>query len=319
MSLRIALSLNDGFGRRLQYRKGVVEGSDAYRVIFSEADLLPGLIVDRYANYLSVQMLTQGMDRAREVIVDSLEELLAPNGIVGRNDASVRKLEELPLETAVIAGDVPERVPIRMNGLKLQADLLRGQKTGVYLDQRENYLAAARHARGKVLDCFTSTGGFALHVAARAESVEGIDSSAPALETARANGDANGISNVQFREADVFQYLSGSDRKFSTIILDPPAFAKSRKMVDDAARGYKEINFRALRMLEPGGVLITCSCSHHVGEAMLLEIVAQAALDAKKTLRVIERRAQAADHPILLTVPETLYLKCLVLQVLDYP
>jgi 23S rRNA (cytosine1962-C5)-methyltransferase len=311
------------FERRIRqaiaYRRGVVEGSDAYRVIFSEADLLPGLIVDRYAGYLSVQLLTQGMDRARGVIVDCLKELLAPNGIVARNDASVRKLEGLAIETAVIAGDVPEQVPIRMNGLKLQADLLHGQKTGVYLDQRENYLAAARYARGRVLDCFTSTGGFALHVAAKAESVEGIDSSAAALNTARANADANGISNVQFREADVFEYLAGSTRRFSTIILDPPAFAKSRKTVDDAARGYKEINLRALRMLEPGGILVTCSCSHHVSEAMLLEIVAQAALDAKKTLRVIERRAQAADHPILLTVPETLYLKCLVLQALDYP
>jgi 23S rRNA (cytosine1962-C5)-methyltransferase len=311
------------FERRIRqaiaHRRSVVEGSDAYRVVFSEADLLPGLIVDRYAGYLSVQLLTQGMDRARGAIVDCLAELLSPNGIVARNDASVRKLEGLAVETSVIAGDVPERVPIRMNGLKLQADLLHGQKTGVYLDQRENYVAAARYARGRVLDCFTSTGGFALHVAPKAESVEGIDSSVPALNTARANGDANGISNVQFREADVFDYLAGSARQFSTIILDPPAFAKSRKMLDDAARGYREINFRALRMLEPGGILVTCSCSHHVSEAMLLEIVAQAALDAKKSLRVMERRVQAADHPILLTVPETLYLKCLVLQAVDYP
>jgi 23S rRNA (cytosine1962-C5)-methyltransferase len=308
------------FMRRLaqaiSYRERNVQNSDACRLVFSEADLLPGLIVDRYGPYLVLQTLTQGMDRCRDLIVHCLQELLRPVGILARNDASVRKLEGLALETPVLAGDIPERVTIRMNGLELQADLLHGQKTGVYLDQRENYLAAAAQAYGKVLDCFTSTGGFALHAASKAETIEAIDSSAAALETAGQNARANGISNIQFREADVFDFLSGVDRRFSMVILDPPAFAKSRKMVDDAARGYKEINLRALRLLEPGGILVTCSCSHHVGEAMLLEIVAQAALHAGRTLRVIERRTQAADHPILLTVPETLYLKCLILQVL---
>jgi 23S rRNA (cytosine1962-C5)-methyltransferase len=204
-----------------------------------------------------------------------------------------------------------------MNGLKLEADLLHGQKTGVYLDQRENYLAAAKHSRGRVLDCFTSTGGFALHLAGRAETVEAVDSSAAALQIAEANARANGIANIQFRQADVFDYLSGLKGKYSTIILDPPAFAKSRKQLDDAARGYKDINLRALRLLEPGGILVTCSCSHHVSEAMLHQIVAEAALEAGKTLRILERLTQAADHPILLTVPETLYLKCLILEVLD--
>jgi len=206
-----------------------------------------------------------------------------------------------------------------MNGLKLEADLMHGQKTGVYLDQRENYVAAARWAGGRVLDCFTSTGGFALHAAAKAESVEAIDSSAAALATATVNARANGISNVNFRQADVFEYLSGavsSDRRYSMIVLDPPAFAKSRRAVEDAARGYKDINLRALRLIEPGGVLVSCSCSHHVNEAVLHEVIAEAALDAGKTLRVLERRTQASDHPILLTVPETLYLKCLIAQVL---
>ncbi len=309
----------------IAHRERVVENSNACRLVFSEADLLPGLIVDLYGKghgpYLVMQLLTQGMDRAREIIVDCLTELLQPAGILARNDASVRRLEGLPLESTILAGEIPERVTIQINGLQLEADLLHGQKTGVYLDQRENYVAAARHARGRVLDCFTSTGGFALHAAGRAEAVDAIDSSAPALASAEANARVNGISNIQFRQADVFDFLAGASvnepRKYSMIILDPPAFAKSRKQLDDAARGYKEINLRALRMLDAGGILVTCSCSHHVSEAMLLQIVAEAALEAGKTLRILERRTQAADHPILLTVPETLYLKCLILEVLD--
>lgn len=301
----------------VDYRSRIVEDSDAYRLVFSEADLLPGLIVDKYGPYLVLQSLTQGMERAQPEIVECLTELLQPVGILARNDASVRKLENLSQEIKAIAGEIPERVAIRMNGLQLTADLLRGQKTGTYLDQRENYVAAARHAHGRVLDCFSSTGGFALHAAKKAESVDAVESSPLAIETAKANAAANGIGNIEFRQADVFEYLSGRDAKYSTIVLDPPAFAKSRKQLDAAARGYKEINLRALRMLEAGGVLVTCSCSHHVSEATLLEIVADAALNACKTLRVLERRAQASDHPILLTVPETLYLKCLIFEVIS--
>ncbi len=293
-----------------------MKDSNACRLVFSEADLLPGLIVDRYGSCLVIQTLSQGMDRARDLIVHVLRELLAPTGILARNDAAVRKLESLPLEVTVLHGEIPERIAIAMNGLRLEADLLKGQKTGIYLDQRENYLAAASFAGGRVLDCFTSTGGFALHTARRAESVEAVDSSAGALATAEANARSNNITNIHFRQADVFDFLSGLDRRYAMIILDPPAFAKSRKMLDEAAKGYKEINLRALKMLDPGGILVTCSCSHHVSESMLFEIVAQAALDAGKTLRVLERRTQAADHPILLTVPETLYLKCQILEVL---
>ena len=300
----------------LAHRERVVQNSDAYRLVFSEGDLLPGLIVDRYGPYLAMQTLSQGMDRARDIIVNCLQELLAPAGILARNDASVRKLEGLALEVVTLAGEIPERVHIRMNGLQLEADLLHGQKTGVYLDQRENYLAAGRWARGRVLDCFTSSGGFALHAAAKAESVEAVDSSAGALVTAEANAKANGIANIHFRQADVFDFLSGLERRYSMVVLDPPAFAKSRRAVDDAARGYKDINFRALRLLDSGGVLVTCSCSHHMSEGAFYEVIAQAALDAGKTLRVLERRTQASDHPILLTVPETMYLKCLVLEVL---
>jgi 23S rRNA (cytosine1962-C5)-methyltransferase len=206
-----------------------------------------------------------------------------------------------------------------MNGLHWSVDLLRGQKTGVYLDQRENYVAAARHARGQALDCFTSTGGFALHLARVCDRVEAVDSSEHALATAAVNAASNEIHNVRFREADVFDVLAAhaqAGRRFDTIVLDPPAFTKSRGSVKAAVRGYKEINYRALRLLGPGGVLVTCSCSHHFSEAMLLETVASAALDAKRTLRVLERRTQASDHPILLTVPETLYLKCIVLEVI---
>jgi len=309
------------FQRRLTqaiaHRERVVRDSNACRLVFSEADLLPGLVVDQYGPYLVMQTLSQGMDRCRDLIADCLGGLLQPAGILARNDASVRTLDPKERETAVLAGEIPERVTIEMNGLKLETDLQRGQKTGSYLDQRENYLAAASYAHGRILDCFTSVGGFALHVARKAESVEAIDSSAPALATAQANAIANGIENVQFRQADVFDFLSGIERRYSMVVLDPPPFAKTRKQLDDAARGYKEINLRALRLLDAGGILVTCSCSHHVSEAMLLQIVAEAALDAGRTLRVLERRTQAADHPILLTVPETLYLKCLILEVLN--
>jgi 23S rRNA (cytosine1962-C5)-methyltransferase len=315
----------DFFLRRLQaaerYRRSFMSPDDAYRVVHGEADLLPALVVDRYGDYLVMQTLDQGMDAAKAVIASCLEEIFHPRGIVLRNDVAVRVKEELALETAVLAGEVPESVAVRMNGFSLRADLLHGQKTGIYLDQRENYLAAARYATGggKALDCFTSTGGFALHLAERCEGVEAVDSSAPALATARANAEFNGVENIQFSQADVFDLLSSyaaARRQFSMVVLDPPAFAKSRRNLEAAGGGYKQINLRALQLLGPGGILVTCSCSHHVSESMLLELVAQAALDANRTLRVLERRTQSQDHPILLTVPETLYLKCLILQVL---
>ena len=313
----------DFFLRRLraaeEHRRTVVCHSDAYRVVHGEADLLPALVVDRYGEYLVVQTLDQGMDAAKSVIASCLEEIFHPKGIVARNDVAVRAKEELPLETTILAGEVPESVEVRMNALTLRADLMHGQKTGIFLDQRDNYRAAARYARGgKALDCFTSTGGFALHVAGKCESVEAADSSGPALVTARANAAANGIANIDFKEADIFQLLSNyasARRHFSMVVLDPPAFAKSRRNLESATAGYKEINLRALRLLPQGGILVTCSCSHHLGESALLELVAQASLDANRTLRVLERRTQSQDHPILLTVPETLYLKCLILEV----
>jgi 23S rRNA (cytosine1962-C5)-methyltransferase len=314
----------DFFLRRLraaeEHRRSVVGNIDAYRVVHGEADLLPALVVDRYGDYLVVQTLDQGMDAAKSVIASCLDEIFHPKGIVARNDVAVRAKEELPLETSILSGEVPERVSVKMNGLALKADLMHGQKTGIFLDQRDNYRAAARYARGgKALDCFTSTGGFALHVAGKCESVEAADSSGPALVTARANAAANGIANIDFKEADIFQLLTNyasARRHFSMVVLDPPAFAKSRRNLEQATTGYKEINLRALRLLQPGGILVTCSCSHHLGESALLELVAQASLDANRALRVLERRTQSQDHPILLTVPETLYLKCLILEVM---
>ncbi len=310
------------FHRRIsraeEYRKLVATDCQAYRAVFGEADLLPGLVVDRYGDFLVVQMLDQGMDHARAEILDCLEEIYHPAGVVLRNDAAVRKLESLPLVSEVASGSVAQPVVFRINHLVCQADLLGGQKTGSYLDQRENYLAAARYARGRALDCFTSSGGFALHMAERCETVEAADSSREALDVASRNAAENGLRNVEFREANVFDLLAGyagSHRKFDTVVLDPPAFAKSRDALESAARGYKEINLRALQLLESGGILVTCSCSHHMSEAMLLELVAEAALDAHRTLRIVERRTQARDHPILLTVPETHYLKCIIAQV----
>ena len=303
-----------------QHRRTVVHNSDAYRVVHGEGDLLPALVVDRYGDYLVMQTLDQGMDAAKAEVASCLQEIFQPRGIVLRNDVAVRAKEQLPLETSVLSGEVPESVAVCMNGLTLRADLLHGQKTGIFLDQSENYRAAARHARGgRALDCFTSTGGFALHLAAKCEAVEAVDSSEPALHTARANAEANAIVNIHFHEADVFDLLSGyaaTRRQFSMVVLDPPAFAKSRHNLEAAVSGYKEINLRALRLLGPGGILVTCSCSHHLSESMLLELVAEAALDANRTLRVLDRRTQSQDHPILLTVPETLYLKCLILEVL---
>jgi 23S rRNA (cytosine1962-C5)-methyltransferase len=303
----------------LEHRKKVVHDSDAYRLIHAEGDLLPGLTIDRYGDYLVAQFLDQGMDKLTPEIVSVLNELLQPTGIVARNDVAVRAKENLPQQVQTLSGEVPDQVEIRINGLLNWANLKEGQKTGVFLDQRENYVAARQFAVGRALDCFCATGGFALHLAGACESVEAIDSSRPTLDIARKNAESNGLANIQFREADVLEYLPGlvsGRRQFDIVVIDPPAFTKSRGAVEGAARGYKEINLRALRLLDRGGVLVSCSCSHHMTEAHLLEIIAAAALDCGKTLRVLERRTQSQDHPILLTVPETHYLKCLIFEVI---
>jgi len=296
----------------------VVRGTDAYRVVHGEGDLLPGLIVDRYKDWLVLQTLNQGMDRARTAVVEGLVDLFTPRGIVARNEAAVRTREALPLESGVIWGETPEPFEFEMNGLRWQVDLLRGMKTGMFLDQRENYSAASQYGRGRALDCFTSTGGFALHLARKCDSVEALDSSAGALATAARNAELNGMRNIEFREMDVFAALAGfasARRQYDTVILDPPAFAKSRHNVDDALRGYKEINLRAMRLLRPGGMLVTCSCSQHIDDALFRAMLLEAAGDARREVRVLEQRGQGPDHPILLRAPETRYLICIIAQV----
>lgn len=306
--------------RRAQdFRQRVVANTNAYRVVFGEADLLPALVVDRYGDYLVIQTLDQGMDASKEAIIAALKELFEPIGIVERNDVAVRRKEELLEVKGVISGDVPEQVEVELNGLWFGIDLVHAQKTGLFLDQRENWQAARGYARGAALDCFTYQGAFALHMALACESVEAVDSSAAALEQAARNASGNSISNIEFREADLFEFVKQSvnaRRRYQTIVLDPPAFAKSRQHLEAAARAYRELNRRAMELLDRDGILITCSCSHHLGEAEFLAILAEASLDAGRRVQVVERRTQARDHPILLTIPETHYLKCLVLNVL---
>ena len=246
------------------FRESVVEHTDSYRLIYSEADLLPSVIVDRYGDVLVIQTLSQGSEKRKQEIVELLKEQFAPRGILERNDPKARLLENLPQTVSVLHGEVPEEAFANMNGVRFRLDLRGGQKTGVFLDQRENYRAAAKYLHGEVLDCFCYHGGFALHAARHARSVEAVDSSGDALAVARANADLNGAANVTFREGNVFDVLKEYDqggRRFDAVVLDPPAFAKSRGALEAALRGYKEINLRALRLLRPGGTLVTCSCS----------------------------------------------------------
>jgi 23S rRNA (cytosine1962-C5)-methyltransferase len=301
------------------YRQQIVRNSEAYRMVSSEGDLLPSLVVDRYGEYLVLQTLSQGMEKLKTTIAEILQKLFLPRGILERNDAAVRSLEGLELTKGVLAGEPAREVVAVMNGLRFAFDLMEGQKTGAFLDQRENQEAAQNYAHGRALDCFTYAGGFAVTVSPRCESVLAIESSEEALRTAQRNAEMNHASNIEWKQANCFDYLKAADQggeKFDLVILDPPAFARQRSNLDSALRGYKELNLRALKILNPGGYLISCSCSYHVTEADFLEAIASAAVDAHRTVTVVERRTQARDHPILLTVPETHYLKCLVLRVL---
>jgi 23S rRNA (cytosine1962-C5)-methyltransferase len=306
--------------RAATYRELVVENSDACRVVYGEADLLPSLIVDRYGDYFVLQTLSQSSDRLKNLFVEILVDQFAPKGVVERNDPKVRLLEGLEQRVSVLHGDVPPEVLIKENGVTFVCDPAKGQKTGSFLDQRENHWAARRYASGDVLDCFSYQGGFALTVADRCAQVEAIDMAQAAVEAARRNLQLNSISNVYFREGNTFDLLKEYDeagRRFQMVILDPPAFAKNRDSIPAARRGYKEINLRALKLLKPGGYLITCSCSYHITEPLFLQIIAEAATDARRNVAVVERRTQAQDHPILLTMPETHYLKCMIIKVLD--
>lgn len=326
----------------IAYRKDVVANTNACRIVFSEADFLPGLIVDRYNDVLALQILTQAMDRAsvREAIVQTLTEEFHPEGIVERVEPRIRELEQLPpRESGLLRGEKSSTI-ICMNGetmigkaingeatdgtdgddaagVRFHYDAFEGQKTGAFLDQRENYAAAARYAHGEALDAFCYQGGFALHLAEKCKSVTGVDSSRPALEMAEKNASLNG-REVEWIEANAFDLLrdyAAANRRYDSIVLDPPAFARSKREMDKALRGYKELNLRAMKMLRPGGVLVTCSCSFHVGVQDFVKVLADAAQDVHRSLRIVENLGAAKDHPILLNVPETSYLKCLILSV----
>jgi len=330
-----------------RWRERVVGDADAYRLVHAEGDLLPGLIIDRYGDCFALQTLTRGMDSLKAMWAELLVEEFHPRLIVERNDAKVRQLEGLPMVNSLLyptvgqTGGLPgasqttdesgkgelsarhtagDDLFIIENGIKFRIDLFEGQKTGAFLDQRENRAAAMRYARGRGLDCFSFQGSFALHMAKGCERVTAVDVSEPAIEGARRNAELNNVTNIEFVAANAFDLLrdfDDADERFDTIVLDPPAFAKNRGAVEAALRGYKEINLRALRLLNPGGVLITCSCSYHVGEELFLDMLAEAARDAGRAVQIVEKRAQSRDHPILLTVPETYYLKCIVARVMD--
>lgn len=301
----------------IAYRESLRIEGDAYRLVHGEADRLPALVVDRYADCLVVQTLAQGTDRRLALVTELLAELVRPRGILARNDPKVRRLEGLEERVEVVFGDVPDRIEAREGPVRFHVDLRHGQKTGLFLDQRENHRAAADYARGRGLDAFTYNGGFALSMAAGCERVLAVDSSEPALALTRENAALNGVGNLELREANVFdelRELEVSGERFETIVLDPPAFAKNRTSIERAAAGYKEINLRALKLLAPEGHLITCSCSYHISEPLFLDIVSEAARDAHATVSLVEKRLQARDHPVLINVPETYYLKCLVLR-----
>ena len=314
--------IDDAFWRArldtaIRFRDTLQINATAFRLVHGEADLLPSLIVDRYGDYLVMQTLSQGMDRLTPTLVKLLTEITGAKGILARNDPKVRRLEGLDQKVEILHGEVPETINVYEAGITYTVDPWRGQKTGLFLDQRENREAAARYAHGRMLDCFSYNGGFALVLASHCESVEALDVSAEAVERITSNAKANGIANLTAREANVFdemRHLERDGARYDTIVLDPPAFAKNKASIPNALAGYKEINLRALRLLNPGGFLITCSCSYNVDEAMFGETVLSASADAHIPVTIVEKRMQGRDHPVLLGVPETYYLKSFILR-----
>jgi 23S rRNA (cytosine1962-C5)-methyltransferase len=301
----------------VRFRTSLDLDATAYRLVHAEADLLPSLVVDKYGDYLVAQALSQGMDRLLPSITEMLVELLSPKGILGRNDPKVRVLEGLEQTVELLYGEVPESIVVREGPVEYVVDLRKGQKTGLFLDQRENRSAAALYARGHLLDCFSYNGGFALRLAPGCQHVEAIDISSDAVVRIRANAERNGLSQVEAREANVFDELRRLERagaRYETIVLDPPAFAKNKASVPNALAGYKEINLRAMRLLVPGGYLITCSCSYNVNEEMFASVLHEASIDSHTPVTIVEKRMQARDHPVLAGVPETHYLKCFILR-----
>jgi 23S rRNA (cytosine1962-C5)-methyltransferase len=301
-------------------RVGISSNTNAYRLVYSEGDLLPSIIIDRYDDVLVLQTLAQGSENIKQPLVEVLVDEFAPRAVIERNDVRVRQHEGLEMITGTLYGEAAEQFEILQGGIRFMVAPLAGQKTGSFLDQRENRIAARAVAHGRALDCFTFNGTFALHLAGVCDQVLGIDISAEAIAAAQRNAELNNATNVDFHEANVFDALremEGAGERFDTIVLDPPAFAKNRASVRAAARGYKEINLRAIKLLNPGGILVTCTCSYHMSEEMFLGIIAQAANDAHRKIQLVEKRTQASDHPVLLGVPETYYLKCVIARVLE--
>jgi 23S rRNA (cytosine1962-C5)-methyltransferase len=303
--------------RAIQFRESLRLDATAYRLVHGEADLLPSLVVDRYADYLVVQALSQGMDRLLPTITAVLQELLAPVGILARNDPKVRALEGLEQTIQDLAGAIPDTISVREGPIEYQVDLRRGQKTGLFLDQRENREAAARYARGRLLDAFSYHGGFALRLAKQCTEAEAIDISADAVQRIQVNAARNAVPHLTAREENVFDALRRMEKagaRYDTIVLDPPAFAKNKASVPNALAGYKEINLRAMRLLTPGGTLITCSCSYNVNEDLFGAVLHEASVDSRTPVTIVEKRMQGRDHPVLVGVPETHYLKCFILR-----
>ncbi len=299
-------------------RDRVAEDTTAFRLVYGESDLLPSLIIDRFSDCFVLQTLSQGMEALKKMWVEMLVERYHPRAVIERNDARVREFEGLPRLSGALYGSDPGEIEIEENGIRYLVNLLEGQKTGAFLDQRENRIAAARYSHGRALDCFSFQGAFALHFARNSESVKAIEISGAALSLARRNAMLNRLSNIEFIEGNVFDLLRDLERareKFNIINLDPPAFAKNREAIDAALRGYKEINLRAMKLLSKGGVLVTSTCSYHVSEEMFLGVLASAAADARRSAQMIEKRTQSRDHPILISMPETHYLKCVILRV----
>ncbi|MEI6208850.1 MAG: class I SAM-dependent rRNA methyltransferase [Desulfuromonadales bacterium] len=304
----------------LEYRRNRFPGLNTFRAVHGESDFLPGLVVDRYGDYLSLQLLSAGMDSRREQIVEALRRVFSPTGILARNDVNVRKLEGLDEKVELLWGEIPETVMMEENGLHFSVNLSEGQKTGSFLDQKQNHLLLRDVCAGKsVLDCFCYTGGWGIHAASfGARSVVGIDISARAVEQAGRNAQLNGVADrIRYEECDAFERLRSlhqEGRRFGVIVMDPPAFVKSRKNIAEATKGYLTINRRALELLEPGGCLITCSCSYHMGREAFRDVLTQAARLARREVRLTKSGSQSVDHPVLLSFPESEYLKCFVLQ-----
>ena len=305
----------------LAHRRALYPSLATFRAVYGESDFLPGLVVDKYGDYLSVQFLSAGIEHRQDLLLEALQRVFEPRGIIARNDVPVRTLEGLEERVEVLRGDIPELVEMEENGLRFQVDLRSGQKTGGFLDQKQNHLLLKEICSGKnVLDCFCYSGSWALHAGFfGASSVLGIDISARAVAQASRNAEMNGLAErTHFEECDAFDRLRSlkfEGQRFGVVVMDPPAFVKSRKSIAEATKGYLTVNRRALELLEPGGYLVTCSCSFHMGREAFREVLVSAARQAHREVRLVSVHSQSPDHPVLLSFPESEYLKCMVLQV----